>query len=72
MDTLTTNENPYNVPKLLTADQVCAVLKISKSTLRNYRKTDDRLRPSLYLARSPRWRSSDISAYLDKLAAERP
>lgn len=68
----TTTTTLYDVPKLLTTDQVCAILKISKSTLRNYRKTDSRLEPSLYLSRSPRWRSSDIAAYLDRLAAERP
>lgn len=66
------NETIYDVPRLLTADQVCAVLKISKSTLRNYRKQDDGLKPSFYLLRSPRWRSSDIAAYMEKLSNSAP
>lgn len=55
-------------PILLTPAEVCALLRIGRTTLWALRKRG--LLRTIYVGRSPRFRREDVEALVERLAAE--
>lgn len=52
------------IDKLLTAKEMQAILRVSKAQLFRLRSAG-KLPAPLYIGRNPRWRETDISAWID-------
>ena len=57
--------------ELLTVKDLCAALKCSRPSLYRNLLRDDFPRPIYPAPRSPRWRSDEIDAFLERITRER-
>ena len=58
--------------ELMTAKEVCGVLRCARPTLYQHMKTQPNFPMPIYPApRSPRWRADEVEAYLERLSGER-
>ncbi len=59
-------------PELISADDIAALLRVSRRTVFRLRQRGD-LPPPVEVSRNiVRWRLSDLRAYLDRLAVRKP